>query len=317
MKRKIAYLGPDATTNGYVAARTYFGGQRGVEMLPFASHQDICVTVAKQDVDAGVVAIENSIDGFVAESVRAIRKAESQGGIRIQAEVVVGIELYYASKSPTEILPRTVRSHVKALAQCDVFVQALRRKGVAIESTLSTGQAAVEASQDSTVGAITTAIALKKYGLKHILPHSVVNGGSAATRFWVLGKRHAERTGHDKTALLLSLEKDRRAALAMALLCFVAKEEGRGGCYRLKPSQACPNLLVSYPVSIPGKSWEYNWLLEFAGHIDDPAIREGIERFEESGLSLMEPHFLGSYPDKTSALPTRMEGTEVRVRTYA
>ncbi|KKW22655.1 MAG: hypothetical protein UY88_C0015G0012 [Parcubacteria group bacterium GW2011_GWA1_54_88] len=63
--------------------------------------------------------------------------------------------------------------------------------------------------------------------------------------------------------------------------------------------EAPPNLLCVYPLPIIDRPWEYNFLLEFSGHIDDPEIHEDLENFMYSGLSLMPARFLGSYPSVT------------------
>lgn len=296
MAKRVAYLGPDKTTNGFLAASKHFDKVTDVEFIPLGTHPEICEAVARQEVECGVIAIENSMDGFVAESVRAVRQADGHGGVRIQAEVVLPIELFYMGSSPQDVSPQIVRSHPKALAQCEKFVRMLRTKGIVVEECASTSLAARMARDDSNVAAIANVVSEREYGLQRLVPGSVVNGGRAWTRFWVLGKHHAARTGNDKTAFLFSLERDKPANLWEAIGCFVATKDD-SGVYRLNPPERRPLLLVQYSVPIPGRPFEYNFLVEFAGHVDDAAISDGISQFEASSLSLMEPHLLGSYPN--------------------
>lgn len=305
MEVKVGYLGPDTpngpdtTTFGYMAAKKYFPGKNdGVELTNFPSHEKICIAVAKQEITSGIVAVENSVHGFVAETIRAVSDAEMYGGLRVCGEVVVPIELYYLRKQTDDSLPKAVISHSVALSQCDNFLQKLKSQGIDSEVRRSTAEAAYEASQNPDYAAIASARAEQAYGLRRLVPGSIVDDKSAMTRFWVLGKQHAEKTGRDKTAILVALRQDEAGSLWKTLGSFVATKTDDGS-YRLNDDELRPNLLYIYPLPISGRHWEYNFLLEFNGHNDDPVIHNGLERFIKSGVSLMHARFLGSYPSVT------------------
>ena len=302
-KKKVGYLrpdtdhGPDKTTFGYMAAEQYFFDRIDeVEFINYPTHEEICYAVARQALDHGVVAMENSIHGFISETIRAVSDAETYGGLRVCAEVIIPIELYYLRKELRNQPPKQLLSHSVALQQCSRFVRALKKEGIDIDVRRSTGGAAYEASQNPEYAALATERAEHTYNLVRVVPNSVTDHRTAQTRFWVLGKQHATRTGNDKSAFLISLSKDESGALWLALGNFTSIESPRD-LYRLKETP--PNLLCMYPLPIVGRPWEYNFLLEFSGHIDDPEIHEDLENFMYSGLSLMPARFLGSYPSQT------------------
>ncbi len=303
-KKKVGYLspntprGPDKTTFGYLAAEKHFSGRRDeVEFVNFPDQPEICYAVARQELDQGVVAAENSVTGFVAETIRAVSDAEMYGGLRVCAEVVVPIEMYYLRKELRDEPPKLVLSHTVAQQQCSRFLRSLRAKGIDIDLRRSTGEAAYEASQNPDCAALASIRAERAYGFVRLEPRSVTDHKTARTRFWVLGKQHAPKTGNDKSAFLVALSKDESGALWKTLGCFFGQEI-EDNVFGQK--EKCPNLLYVYPLPIPGRPWEYNFLLEFSGHIDDPEIHEGLDRFMMSGLSLMHARFLGSYPSATT-----------------
>lgn len=303
-KKRVGYLspstdtGPDKTTFGYMAAEKYYFNQRDeVELINFPSHEEICYAVARQELDHGVVAVENSVVGFVPETIRAVCDAEMYGGLRVSAEIVVPIEMYYLRKEKREEPPRLVLSHTVALQQCNRFLRSLRAQGIDINFRRSTGEAAYEASKNPEYAALATDRAERAYNLVRLEPRSVTDHKTARTRFWVLGKQHAQKTGKDKSAFLVSLSKDESGALWKTLGSFFSTEIDD---YVYKQQEKRPNLLYVYPLPIFGRPWEYNFLLEFSGHIDDPEIHDGLENFMYSGLSLMHARFLGSYPSETT-----------------
>lgn len=303
VKIRVGYLGhntprgPDTTTFGYMAAEKYFSEQMDeIELINFPSHEEICYAVARQELHQGVVAVENSVVGFVAETIRAVCDAEIYGGLRVSAEIVVPVELYYLRKELRDEPPKLVLSHNVALQQCNRFLRSLRTRGIDINLRRSTGEAAYEASQNPEYAALANISAEKAYNLVRLEPRSVTDHKTARTRFWILGKQHAKRTERDKSAFLVSLSKDESGALWKTLGCFFSTEID-DSVY--KQQEKRPNLLYVYPLPIFGRPWEYNFLLEFSGHIDDPEIHNGLENFMYSGLSLMHARFLGSYPSVT------------------
>lgn len=255
---KVGYLGSDASTFGYMAMRQYFQ-KIGLDIEPkgFGSHAEICEKVGRNHIDFGVVAIENVLDGVVTETARTIEKIDNQLGLAIQGEVLLPIKLYAASKTGSYDDIKKLISHRSALGQCSLFVSRLEARGIVTDVRSSTGVAAQEASSNPEVAALASLDAVNECGLLLIEPDSVTNHGNSATRFWILGKKHAERTGNDKTCFLVNLEQAQFGALHKTFGVF---------------AQEKINILLIYPIPIFGKMWEYTFLVEVQGHIDDDSI---------------------------------------------
>ncbi|MDO8483259.1 MAG: prephenate dehydratase domain-containing protein, partial [bacterium] len=290
---EVGYIGPDACTFGYQALQKFFNhGNRVWQVkpvpVPFKDHYGICQAVGSMQIKYGVVAIENVIDGVVAETVRAIESVDSHLGVKICGEVTVPIELFYMSKNGKKEPPKRLVSHEKAIGQCSRFVSSLREKGILVGLASSTGQAAKEASENPEVAALASVLAQKTYKLQLIEDGSVVDHNNSVTRFWILGKQHAPKSesGKDKTCFLVNLEQSASGVLHKTLGVFA--EHGI-------------SVLLMFPSPILGKQWEYTFLVEVSGYITDEKMDKAWNKFRELGISLQPMHFLGSYPDATSS----------------
>ncbi len=291
MSAKVGYLGPNMSTFGYAAAENFFlksGEKRNdVELVPYKTHEEVCLAVGKKEANYGVVAIENVIDGVVTETIRAVDDVDGHLGLKVWAETVVPIELFFLRKENISEPPKKLISHAVAIRQCSEFISALREeiKDLVVEVRDSTGVAAEEASNDCSIAVIASPKACDEYKLIRVRNESVADHKNSRTRFWIIGKEHSDRTGKDKTCFLVNLEQSVSGSLSKTLNIF----SSRG-----------INLLLIYPCPIPGKHWEYTFLLEFQGYVTDKKMEEAWLEFRKLGLSLSPPRFLGSYPDITS-----------------
>lgn len=288
---EVGYLGPDPCTFGYQALQKYFSTNNKdchdkPIPIPFTDHHGICQAVGSMQIRYGVVAIENVIDGVVAETVRAIESVDSHLGVKICGEVTVPIELFYMSKNGKRELPKRLVSHEKALGQCSRFVSTVREKGIVVATSPSTGQAAKEASENPETAALASVLALKNYKLQLIESESAVDHKSSVTRFWILSKQHAQKSEKDKTCFLVNLEQSASGVLNKTLGVFA--------------NQGI-SVLLMYPSPILGKQWEYTFLIEVSGYITDEKMDKAWNEFRRLGISLQPMHFLGSYPDATSS----------------
>lgn len=286
MSIKVGYLGPDPVTFGYMAAEKHFEGQRGIEFMPLKSHADICRSTGRQELDYGIVACENYIDGAISETIRALDQDARQYGTRICAEVVIPIEHFLLCKTGGDGKLKKVLSHPSALRQCNRYLKRLLDEEIPVEAVESTGLAAKTASEDASIAAIGSTKAQELYSLTRLEENSIADLSGNLTRFWIIGTRFAPRTGKDKTAFLVNLEQEAVGVVYRSLGYFAQKGIG---------------LLWLHANPIAGKHWEYTFLLEFKGHITDDNMASAYEELSESGLCLGGPLLLGSWPDKTSA----------------
>jgi prephenate dehydratase len=113
----VAYSGePGAFAED--AARTYFG--EGVTTLPVGGFRGVFEAVASGAAAAGVVPIENLVNGTVRENYDLLLEFP----LAIRGEVVVPVRLCLAAL-PGETLDgiERVYSHIQALGQADAFLR--------------------------------------------------------------------------------------------------------------------------------------------------------------------------------------------------
>lgn len=290
---KIGFLGVDNddSTFGYQALKKYcekYYYGIDIEPVAFNTHSEIIERVGKQEVDLGVVAIENTLDGIVAETARAIEKNESHFGLKICGEVIIPIELFYANKSGNISDVKRLISHSSAIGQCGNFVTELYKQGILVEVRPSTGAAAKEAAEsgDISVAVLASRSAINNNKLIKLRAESLTNHSSSSTRFMIIGKKYSEKTGKDKSCFLVSLDKERPGSLSKTLAVFAENNV---------------NLSLIYPIPIRAKQWEYTFMLEVEGHISDWQLENAWEMFDSQGIALRSMQFLGSYPN-TSAM---------------
>lgn len=294
-KIKVGYLGPGTNTFGYQALQKFFAdkGIKHIEAVPYKGHKGICLAVGNMDVEYGVVGIENVIDGVVLETLRSVESVDSHLGLKIWGEVILPIELFCMSKSGDALHVKRLISHEKALGQCSKLVSRFRENGVVVQAEESTGRSAEIASNEWDVAALASKSALKGFGLKLIQEEPATDYKNSATRFWILGKKHAQlkegdtedRSVRYKTCFLANLEQTVSGVLHKTLGVFA--DNGI-------------SVLIIYPSPILGKKWEYTFVLEVSGHVSEPRMINAWEDFRKLGISLVPLRFLGSYPDTTS-----------------
>jgi chorismate mutase/prephenate dehydratase len=142
--------------------------------------------------------------------------------------------------------------------------------------TASTSAAAREAAGDPAGAAVGSSLAGELYGLP-VLYERIQDRAENATRFVVIGREDAPRTGDDKTTLGFAL-RDEPGALMRALAIFDAAGVNLSRI-ESRPSQR--------------KAWEYVFLVDVEGHREDAAVAAALARLRAHSESVT---LLGSYP---------------------
>jgi chorismate mutase/prephenate dehydratase len=267
----VAYLGPPATFS-HVACIQYFGSSTRME--PENTIQDIFEAVEREKTDYGVVPIENSTEGPVGQTLDMFIKSE----VKICGEIMTKISHDLLSKSGNPGDIEKIYSHPQALAQCREWL----RKNfphVQTEEAGSTAKAAQLAMEDPRTAAIASSLAAHLYGLKAVVSQ-IEDNLNNYTRFLVLGRQGAERTGRDKTSILFSISHA-PGTLFRALQIFYEKKV---------------NLTKIESRPMKGKPWEYIFFIDFEGHATDPHIAEALDKLKEHVLFMK---ILGSYPQNS------------------
>jgi chorismate mutase / prephenate dehydratase len=331
MADRIGFLAPAPLTNGYTAARRFAahltGARDGLSrmtMVPLKSHAQIIQAASDGVIDYGVIAVENTLDGIIIESIRELERlfeAERTHRPFVCWEELLPIRHVLINQSGRFEDVQRIASHASALRQCSQFLNAVHRArpDVEIVSALSTGQGVTDALADPHLAAMASPEALEHHAphlrpvdLGHpdlAWPHPdwITDFRSGLTRFWVLGpeamptglgkrivvrqrNQLAEVIGtreHEpqKTCYLLNL-RDEAGALHRALGAFA----------RRQISVAC---LFPYPRL--DRVFEYLYFVEIEGHCNDLLVVEA-ENEINTGVLGRPTHeltciLLGSYPN--------------------
>lgn len=268
---KVAYLGP-AGTFGEEAALRF---SEGAERVPCASHAAVAAAVETGTADCGVLAIENSLNGSVAETLDILIHDVD---LQIQNEVVVPVVHNLIAKPGCLMADiRVVYSHPQALGQCRQYLERAL-PGAQLEATLSTAAAVGTAiGHGCAAAAIATARAAELFGGR-ILAAGIQDADNNVTRFVVVGRGTPEPTGRDRTSIVFTFPQDTPGALAGVLNEFA------------KRGINCTKIESRPTKEVLG---EYAFLIDFEGHA---ATAGGAEVLAAIRPLCETVKVLGSYP---------------------
>ncbi|MBI3463820.1 MAG: prephenate dehydratase [Planctomycetes bacterium] len=264
---RVAYLGP-AYSYTHLAAMQRFG--QSAELVPVGSISAVFEELNRAHADYGVVPIENSTDGRVADTLDMFTRIP----VRICGEVQLRIHHHLLGKCPRSEV-KEVYSRPQALSQCRNWLAKHLPAARTIEMT-STSAAAQLAQEKQGAAAIASIQAGIHYGL-NVLAENIEDNPANLTRFAVLGEQSAARTGKDKSAVMFEIEH-RSGALADALNIF-------------KRNRLNLTWIESFPISRPQGG--YLFFVELDGHESDAKVRKATEALGRRALRL---EVLGSYP---------------------
>lgn len=267
---RIAFLGP-LYSFSHLAASHRFG--QSVEFVPVGTIAAVFEEVHRKQSDFGLVPVENSTDGRVADTLEMFTRMR----VRICGEVELRIHHTLLGKCPrTEV--REVYSKPQALSQCRNWLAKHLPAARTIEVT-STSTAAQLAGEKPGAAAIASLQAGVHYGLD-ILAEHIEDNPTNTTRFAVIGDHIPPRSGNDRTAVLFQVEH-RPGALADAMMIF-------------KRAKLNLTWIESFP--IPGTNRGYLFFVEMEAHETDARLRKAVAALGKKALRL---EILGSFPATT------------------
>ena len=266
--QKVAYLGPAATFT-HLACIKKFGAS--AQYIPVNSIKDVFDEVERGRANFGVVPIENSTEGVVNYTLDMFVDST----LLIYGEVLLEVSHYLLSKTGRLEDITKIYSHPQPIAQCRHWLET-NLPQVPVSEVTSTARAAELCATDPTAAAIASELAAQLYGLK-IIKARIEDNVHNFTRFLVLSKKAPERTGKDKTSVMISV-KDKVGAL-----------------YDLLRPFASHGLNMTKIESRPSrrKAWEYIFFVDVEGHIDEEPVKKALEEIKSRCLFMK---ILGSYP---------------------
>ena len=270
---RIGFLGPQGSFSHLASVRK-FGSS--VEYVPMTDISAVFDGVVRGHVDYGLVPVENSIGGGVVDTLDAFLHSSA----KICAEVQITVHHNLLAKEPWEQITR-IYSKPEVFSQCRNWLSSVA-KDRGIEPAASTSRAAELAAKTDGVAAIGSSLAGELYGL-HVLFENIEDNPDNVTRFFVIGREPARRTGDDKTAIMFTTAH-KPGALAEVLDVF--KESG----INLTDIEKRPSKKVN---------WEYYFFIDAQGHCDDERMIQAISQAKQHCLQLT---VLGSYPRSVDTL---------------
>lgn len=270
---RVACLGPEGTYS-HEALERQFGTR--AEAVLMSSFGEVFDEVEHGRVEYGIVPVENSTHGVVAETLDRFVASP----LHIKAEALLRIDQCLLSRSGERKRIRKVVSHPQSLGQCRQWLAA-HLPGIPTVEVSSNAQAAELASKDGALAAIAGLTAAHRYGLR-IVARSIQDEANNFTRFFVIGRDPIPKaSGDDKSSLLLSVHHE------------------AGALHRVLKPFADHDVSLCSIESRPlrGRPWEYLFFLDLVGHIEEPRVKRALDAVAKRCLAVK---VLGSYP---AALP--------------
>lgn len=245
----------------------------GVRPKFFGSFREVFAAVERGEADYGVLPVENSNAGSVAEVYDLLLEYRHYiiGGV----ELSVNQNLLGLPGTEVEEV-REVLSHPQGIAQCDEYIKA---HGFVVREQTNTAVAArmVAEAGDRTKAAIGSLAAAKTYGLS-VLARSIQTAGHNTTRFIAVSKTLIVSPQSNKISLVFCIPH------VTGSLCRILTRFSMHGL----------NLTKIESRVAPGGEFTYLFYLDFTGSVGDMSTVKLICDLAEE---LPDFAFLGNYKE--------------------
>lgn len=271
MTGKIAFQG-EPGANSHMACHEHFPH---LEALPCASFEDAFAAVHDGRAELGMIPIENSVAGRVAD----IHHLLPESGLFIIGERFLRVHHQFMGlKGATLDGMKKARSHVMALGQCRNFI---REHKLTPEIAADTAGAAREVSEagDASVGAIASTLAAEIYGLE-VLRSDIEDADHNTTRFVVMAREAADAPSGNGKVITSFVFRVRNVPAALY--------KTMGG---FATNGVNMTKLESYQLG--GSFNATQFYADIEGHPDDHLVKLA---FEELQFFSSHFHILGTYP---------------------
>ncbi len=263
---RVAFLGPEYTFS-HLAALESFG--QSADLVPVGTIASVFEEVERDQVEFGIVPIENSTDGRVTDALECLARSP----LKICANIQLRIRHCLLGSGPRKGVTR-VYSKPQALSQCRHWLSKHLPEAqlIGVASTAEAARKAVRQAQSA-------AIASRQAGVNHaltVLAANIEDNPDNVTRFAIIGRDSGPKTGRDKTALVFEISHQ-PGALADALGIF-------------KRQKLNMTWIESFPMT--GQRGRYQFFVEFQGHASELRARRALAALEKKSLRLT---VLGSY----------------------
>lgn len=272
---RVAYLGPAGTFTEQALVEVPWLADH--ERVPLASMSDVLFAVHDGDVEVGIVAIENAIEGTVNVTIDSLA---FDVDVQIVDEVVLSVRMDLLARPGARLEEiKKVLSIPVASAQCRTWLRShLPHATSGVTSSTAEAAELVASLGDPSVAAIANPRAGEVYGLD-ALATDIEDHSENKTRFVVIARQGVPApTGHDKTSLVVFQRADVPGSLLAILQEFAAR-----------------SINLTLLLSRPTKSalGEYCFVIDLEGHVADEVVADCLRRLKATQADVK---FLGSYP---------------------
>ena len=255
MAPKVAFQG-ERGAYSEMATLQYFSD---VKLLPLKSFQEVFDAVENGKVEYIVVPLENSIEG----SVNEIYDLLLQTKMNVIGEIYQRIRHCLIANKGARMI-RDVHSHPQALAQCRAYLQTKGLKPVPTYDTAGAVKIIKEKKMRDSA-AIASKRAAELYDME-ILDEGIEDRKNNYTRFFVLSPKKKKSRKNDpqdddhnhKTSIIFSVR------------------HVPGALFDILGEFAIRKINLTRIESRPTKEtpWEYNFYVDFEGHLQSKAVQE-------------------------------------------
>jgi chorismate mutase/prephenate dehydratase len=269
---RVACLGPKYSYS-HLASVCKFG--EAVEHVPVGSIAAVFEEVNRRHVQFGIVPLENSTDGRIADTLEMFARLP---GLKIRAEVRLRVHHCLLGRCEWGQVQR-VYSKAQALSQCRHWLSKNLPQARVID-VVSTAAAAEHAAREEFAAAVASRPAAEAFGL-NVLAANIEDQPHNVTRFAVIGERAEQRTGRDKTTLMLRLSNE-----VGSLVKAIAPFEKSG--VNMTWIESFPT-----PEGPADRNPSYLFFIDLEGHVDDEPVARALDAARKRCQRL---EVLGSYP---------------------
>jgi chorismate mutase/prephenate dehydratase len=256
-QQKIAFLGPEYSYSHLAAIQRF--GEAAVYNRT-ANIAAVFEEVIRKNADYGVVPLENTTDGRIADTLDLFIRYPDQ--VKICSEIRLRVHHHLLARCQQSEI-RRVYSKEQALSQCRNWLSK-NLPQASFHPVASTTDAAKLVQTEPNVAAVASREAAVRYGL-NVLAHNIEDSPFNETRFAVIGPTDSARTGKDKTALMFQISHT-PGALADVLGVF-------------KSNKINLTWIESFPYR--EAKGQYVFFVDFEGHREDPKIKKALASLEE------------------------------------
>jgi len=265
---KIATLGPKGTFSHEALLKR----NKKAEIIFKNTVWDIFESVEANEVDEGIVPLENSVSGTVGLTLDALMEFD----LSIIAEIILPIKHNLVGHDGVKDI-KTLYVHPATYEQCEKFIRKTLPNVKIIQTSSNAASAEIiTQKKDKTKAAIVPKEAIEIYKLKAI-KKDIQDNKFNVTRFVVINKREAKKTSRDRISIAIYPQVDKPGLL-----------------YNLLGEFAKRNINLTKIESRPskGKLGDYIFFIDMQGSKEDKKIREAFKVIEEDFFLKI----LGSYP---------------------